>query len=867
MTKKQLFLFTLPVFILLLLVSYVSYAMNNSLILTQNGCTDYKIVLTRDASPSEKHAVKELQMFLKMISGVTIPIYRDNENVSGPMILVGDGPLLRQIDSNIDFKDLGDEGFVIRTNGSNLILAGGRLRGTMYAVYSFLSDVLGCKWYTHEKSFIPQMTTIKVEPLNIKEKPGFEMRLLNAKDATVDPDWAARNKLNSGTNFGVARGGQVITLVSHSYYHLVSPYIYFADHPEYYSQLNGKRQWEYAQLCTTHPEVAKIAALSINEWIERSPEAGFFGVCQEDWNNWCTCGHCETLNKHEESPAGGNIYLVNAVAEIVEKTHPEKWVGTFAYMYTEKAPKYIRPRKNVNIRMALIQGCDAHPLDLCPNNEKVAQNVKDWGPLAKSVHVWDYTNDFTHLLQPFPNWWSNSEDLKFFKRNGITGVFMQGCSFTESGALEELQVYVQAQLLWNPDRDVWKIIDEFLNGYYGPAAPAMRRYVDLLQNIVKNMDNHFTLFSPVTEAFNQPDVIHEAEKILDEAERAAQGRPDILYVLAQNRLCIRYIKMTQTIDHVRAGDAFKPDMTTAAYNDINLRELSNFMEDCNDLEVTALNEWGQMFTRYQYMLTNLGTHSLVPIENDRLKIEFIPTLGGRIFSIYDKKRNEDRLMQYQMLKSVSGGRGGSFMSGGLGFGMANQEIFYPKISKDSDGQRMIFTGYLDNNGHALTHNSFLETREIFLPQGKAEIQVTQKLNALLPIQRPQSTSASPMFKLGNVKDLKIGALNEKGTYDWVTISSEPIEPGRRGGMGRMGHMFGEREIRGGSVIVINPVENIGVVLTFDPSQIRSCGVYVNTERNVVSVGMQGKQITYKQGDEQVIKYKYTFVDNAKEMVR
>ena len=62
----------------------------------------------------------------------------------------------------IDFAALGDEGFTIQTSGPHLVIAGGRLRGTMYGVYAFLEEVLGCRWYAPGASFIPKKPTIKI---------------------------------------------------------------------------------------------------------------------------------------------------------------------------------------------------------------------------------------------------------------------------------------------------------------------------------------------------------------------------------------------------------------------------------------------------------------------------------------------------------------------------------------------------------------------------------------------------------------------------------------------------------------------------------------------------------------------------------
>ncbi|MFB3893761.1 MAG: hypothetical protein ACE15C_17245 [Phycisphaerae bacterium] len=64
-------------------------------------------------------------------------------------------------------ETLGADGPVLRTAGNALILAGGPPRGTPYAVYTFLEDIGGCRWWSSKASTIPRKTTLKVPPLNV----------------------------------------------------------------------------------------------------------------------------------------------------------------------------------------------------------------------------------------------------------------------------------------------------------------------------------------------------------------------------------------------------------------------------------------------------------------------------------------------------------------------------------------------------------------------------------------------------------------------------------------------------------------------------------------------------------------------------
>jgi len=64
-------------------------------------------------------------------------------------------------------------------------------------------------------------------------------------------------------------------------------------------------------------------------------------VSQNDNSAYCHCEACEAVNTREGTPMGSHLALVNAVAEQVEKAFPNVKVGTLAYWYTRKAPKFM----------------------------------------------------------------------------------------------------------------------------------------------------------------------------------------------------------------------------------------------------------------------------------------------------------------------------------------------------------------------------------------------------------------------------------------------------------------------------------------------------------------------------------------------
>ncbi|HWC00767.1 MAG TPA: DUF4838 domain-containing protein, partial [Bryobacteraceae bacterium] len=398
---------------LLLCLSVLAASAAEPLRLVQNGKSSYSIVLAPDASPSERHGAQELQKFLEEISGARLPL---TTTPQARMVLVGRSPAVDKLNLGIRFDDLGPEGFALKTSGRHLVIAGGRLRGSMYGVYGFL-DKLGCRWFTPQVSRIPKMRSITVQPLDEIQKPSFEYREPYFAEAS-DPDWAARNRAN-GTimKLDAERGGKVQYYpFVHSFEQLVPPSKYFAEHPEYFSLIDGKRRAERSQLCLTNPAVLRIGVESVERWIAEHPEATIISVSQNDWTGWCECDNCRRAEQEEGGVHSGPLLrYVNALAEQIEKKHPDKLIDTLAYWYTEDPPAHVRPRRNVRVRLCPIGACVGHPYRQCKYDAYFVKNLEAWSKITNQLYIWHYNTNFAHYLAPFPDFDELMADLPMYR--------------------------------------------------------------------------------------------------------------------------------------------------------------------------------------------------------------------------------------------------------------------------------------------------------------------------------------------------------------------------------------------------------------------------------------------------------------------
>lgn len=502
-----------------------------------------RVVILRQAGATapEQTAANELAEHLQQITGAPFAVQDapDASAVPERAIIIGPGAVAQAVFPETALDQLGAEEFVMRTKGQRLLLAGGRPRGTLYAVHRFLQEQCGVRWWAPWATNLPHRATLRIPDLNVRGQPAFEYRE-PFWFAGFDPLWKARNGAN-GENHRIPAelGGCIIYKgFAHTFYPLVPPEKYFAAHPEWYSLLNGRRTHDHAQLCLSNPELRDFVVGRVKEWLRETPDAKIVSVTQNDWHGACQCPSCKAMDDAEGSPSGSMIAFVNYIAEKIEPEFPDVAVDTFAYQYTRKPPKTLKPRPNVIVRLCSIECNFRAPLD-DPSNAAFLADIQGWAKICHRLYIWDYTTDFAAYLLPHPNWFTLGPNVRLFQKYGVRGVFEQGAYQGFGGELGELRAWVLAQLLWNPQQDDRALINEFLDGYYGQAAAKpIRRYLDLMYAASKGF--YLGCFTRPNAPYRTAQPLLAAERLWQEAEKAASGDADLLARVRVGHLPVRY---------------------------------------------------------------------------------------------------------------------------------------------------------------------------------------------------------------------------------------------------------------------------------------------------------------------------------------
>ena len=578
------------------------------LMLAKGGGSDFRIVLADDAPPATRTAAEELQRFLGEITGADFPIASASGPIGAHEIILGSNAHLDRLGLEIDIAGLGPEGYEIRTVGPHLVIVGGEPRGTLYGIYGLLEEHLGCRWFTPTVSRIPKQERLVLPALDERKIPVFEYREPFVMDC-FDGDWCARNRVNSSASSLEERHGGKIRfgegMFCHTFRRLVPPEIYFDEHPEYFSEIDGRRVKEDSQLCCTNEEVIQICIEEVRKRMRADPGGFVFSVSQNDWDNHCECAKCQALAAREGSQAAPVLQLVNRVAEAVEDEFPDKVIETLAYTWTRTPPKTIRPRPNVVVRLCSIECCFVHPLLTCDSekNRRFVSDLKGWSQICNRLWIWDYVTNFREHFLPYPNLQVRDDNLRLFAAHNVKGVFEQDTYQTINGEMSALSGYLGAKLLWNPESDADVAINEFLDAVYGPAAEPIRAYIDLLHNEAVEGNHHAGCYSSVTSAgYISAEILRKCHALWDDAERAVADDPGRLERVRIDRLPVEFAELEferlagrggYIVDHEAFETRMDPDYVAKA---------KHFFEVARRANITRMWEGKPSLNEYEAIL-------------------------------------------------------------------------------------------------------------------------------------------------------------------------------------------------------------------------------------------------------------------------
>ena len=421
------------------------------------------IVTAGDAGAQRLSLVEELRYWLQEISGASLPVESGGDGQTG--LVVGAAHEFPREAQDLKLRELGPEGFVIRSGTERLLILGNSELALQHAVFTFLES-LGCRWFFPDPVWTvnPRKPSLAVR-LDRREQPAYVFRQIWYGWAARTPAlkehyeaWA-RHNLMYWNESPLPPAFQVDT--SHSYTRHV-PRDLFGDHPEYFSLLDGRRQPR--QLCASNESVQDRVIESVLNKFRATPGLNMVSVDPDDGGHHCECDPCRALGTISDRV----FYLANRAADAVRIEFPQKWVGLNGYnLHSDPPSRSIHPGVYVSVTTRFRHtdfGFD--------------DQVRRFRELGASVGVYEY-------FSVYPWDWDmpgaalggratllGSRIRKYYKELNVATLNAESsCNWGPNG----LGYWVAAKMMWNPELEPGALAQDFYVNAFGKAAEPMAR--------------------------------------------------------------------------------------------------------------------------------------------------------------------------------------------------------------------------------------------------------------------------------------------------------------------------------------------------------------------------------------------------------
>ena len=396
------------------------------------------------------------------------------------------------------------EEIVVKTLANGDVLVTGRnYYGRMAALYEFLEQ-LGCRWYDAWNRILPKRDPNAAFPaLNIRRTPSFLYRhLFTAEDdkntcqwdnfpCRNDYAWRESSAWRAEPFFGSP--GAI-----HSFWDYMADW--GTNHVDWLS-IDEKGQPRKLTgrvgpcFCFSHPGpredfrkklLGYIAADRERAAKERTDPPLVYVLAPNDATKYfCKCPKCAKISA-ERGESALLLDFINDLADTVKERYPDVYLMTEAYANAEPPPKDgTRPRDNVFIEYARTKGTYYLPVeeDLLEETggRQSYEELMAWKDLAKAMCIWDY---WVFYWDQFPAAYHNvhfiGPNIRFYYNKVGARLARFECEAAETASFHALKKYLAYKLMDDVTRDENSVIDDFLKGYYGPAAPEMKELLDYI---------------------------------------------------------------------------------------------------------------------------------------------------------------------------------------------------------------------------------------------------------------------------------------------------------------------------------------------------------------------------------------------------
>ena len=580
---------------------------DTDIVLADGGATEYSVVIAAEATAAEQYAAELLQKQFEAATGASIAIKTDGGGLDeGAKVLsVGKTSVWQASGLTLEKDELNEDGFKIKRYGNTVVMGGFNGRGTIYSVQEFLKYQFNYEVYATDETYIEPVQKAMLKDYDIVETPAFRERAFDGL-AAYNAEYATALRLNPSTNvaefdYGNSRDW---ILAAHSYYQIIPntndttyglPNYNDKNDPEHYHP-----EWFAAgQICLTDELLKQTFVENLKIIIKQTEHGKIVSLGENDGAGYCNCDKC-MAEKSAYGLSGAIVRFMNYVVTEVEKDPEIAARGLVYCMFGYTASGSIIPPVNANTGEILDESC--RPCDKlyvrvtplnptcykhpwtdtdCSYNKNILEYFRGWKSITDNIAVWDYNTNYSAYYFFYDNFDSLQENLRFYRDEiGVVYLNRENTTGSELRSLADLDTYLNAKLMWNPDENVNELIDSFLVNFYKEGAPYIEKYIQLMRSNVNMLDEtltegyHLLCYQDAGDLakYWPKRILEQALDLLEQAQAAylpLQETDPALYETMYNRVlkesvCVRFMILSNFQTYY-PGDTARLDEMAAQF--------------------------------------------------------------------------------------------------------------------------------------------------------------------------------------------------------------------------------------------------------------------------------------------------------------
>lgn len=266
--------------------------------------------------------------------------------------------------------------------------------------------------------------------------------------------------------------------------------------PEMYAVIDGQPNEE--QLNFSSEALYLALETAIKAKLDADPTVNKFMVMPYDNDLVCQCEQCVKAGNTKTNASPAVYHLIDRLAT----RFPKAVFFSTAYISTLNPPK--EPTKaNVGVMVSTM----SFPKGVVIANSNKAQSIikllNSWKNVTSNLYLWDYAINFDNYFDFYPTVAIAQQNLQFYLKNGVSGIFMQGSDEGSFAAFGDLKCYLYAQLFNHPDADLKYHTRLFLENRYPTLGKSLADYYQHMEETALKSNKTMDIYGGIKNSVNK----------------------------------------------------------------------------------------------------------------------------------------------------------------------------------------------------------------------------------------------------------------------------------------------------------------------------------------------------------------------------